>query len=96
MNNASAANSARISVLLWMLVTTFPLFTIVLPLALVYWLVIPVLAAALGPIGVAMGSWLVWALVALGIISSVTTFLAALNYWRNLIRGGIEIGPLAG
>ena len=71
---------------LWALAAVLPAVTVVLPLAVLYWWVYPVLLAGLRPGGAANGSWVAWALLLLGGAVSAAAFVVALKLCWRIIR----------
>ena len=71
---------------LWVLAAVLPAVTVILPLAVLYWWVYPVLLAGLRPGGAANGSWVAWALLLIGGAASAGAFVVALKLSWRVIR----------
>ena len=57
---------------LWAAAAVFPAVTIALPAYVVWVWLLPILLEWMGPGGAASGSWVAWALLAIGVVSSGT------------------------
>ena len=81
---------------LWAAAVVFPAVTIALPAYVVWVWLLPVLMEWMGPGGVASGSWVAWALLAIGIVSSGTSLVVALTTSWRIIRLAWQYGRRAG
>lgn len=82
----SVPGSSSLRWRLWVAAVLFPAFTIALPVYVIWSWLVPVLLESMGPGGVASGSWVAWALLAIGIVSSGTSFIVAVTISWRIIR----------
>ncbi len=63
------------------------------PVAIAWWAA-PVLINGLGPGGAAYGSWLAWALAAIGVTTSLALWLFALRFYGTMLWALLRKGRL--
>ena len=81
---------------LWAAAVVFPAVTIALPAYVVWAWLLPGLVESMGPGGVASGSWVAWALLAIGVVSSGTSLIVAVTTSWRIIRLAWRYGRRAG
>ena len=77
---------------LWIAAVVFPAVTIALPAYVVWVWLLPGLVESMGPGGAASGSWVAWALLAIGVVSSGTSLVVALTTSWRIIRLAWQYG----
>ena len=90
------ARSSSLRWRLWAAAVVFPAVTIALPAYVVWVWLLPGLVESMGPGGVASGSWVAWALLAIGVVSSGTSLIVAVTTSWRIIRLAWRYGRRAG
>ena len=92
----SVPQSSSLRWRLWAAAVVFPAVTIALPAYVVWVWLLPGLVESMGPGGAASGSWVAWALLAIGVVSSGTSLVVALTTSWRIIRLAWEYSRRAG
>ena len=82
----SVSQSSNLRWRLWIAAVVFPAVTIALPAYVVWAWLLPILMEWMGPGSAASGSWVAWALLAIGVVSSGTSLVVALTTSWRIIR----------